>query len=435
MKKAYSALNQTCLASRLLLSLAVAMAMLLPAGAYALPADDQPGAPDAAAPDVADPAVAAPDVADLAAGAPDAAAPDAADPAAADGSAITPLDLASEGWTPYTGDSSAQIVSFAIEGNEHLTGHLGIEGPGNGFSLGTCKAASYYLHYDDGAASSDIVYAYSNNSLSSSAFYIVVYDGDSYTPVDIGSTRIESIWTRQVTPGYSALLLQGTYSDNLVTLDVKVTLTPNRRGAVDHRWLVENRSGHGIDIAAIFMLDTDLNTDDNVPIYSIGTNKGMYMDAADGFVRLYFPAIPEAAGGPFDYAAARWIDLEWWAMTFVYGDGLDAVFNRDVPHEPGDVLITGVDTAVYYRYGRDILTSGQARGFTYRIALGDDSGDLLDPDPDPDPDPGTNTPTVPPAPPKTPATGYNPLPVVAMLASLTLGVAAIRRSRRLAASA
>jgi uncharacterized repeat protein (TIGR02543 family) len=298
---------------------------------------------------------------------------------APDTGTIKPLDLSDEGWTLFSGEHSHNITSFEITINEKLTGWLGC---GKEFSdnewLGS---ASYYLRYDDGVKKADINYAFRNNSMYTSRFYALIYDGTSFTYHDIGRAAIESIWLKEVLPGYTALLLKGNYRANGLELDVSVVLTPNFKGTVEHDWQITNLSATDVNIGAVFMIDTELNKDDTVPVYSAGTNRGMYIDKVDGFVRLFFPYVPESAGGPFDYSAGNWAsDSDFIKkITNVFGANLDIVMNRDIPREFGDVLISDVDSAVFFRYLPGFLAVGSTRGFIYHVSLGEPEDIKMDP--------------------------------------------------------
>jgi uncharacterized repeat protein (TIGR02543 family) len=291
---------------------------------------------------------------------------------------ITPLDLSDEGWIRYTGTYSLQMSSFAITINNNLTGWLGCAGG----SYPRLYSASYYIRYNDGQRTADITYGYIRNSMSTSKFYVLVYNGSTFMYHDIGISEIESVWMKQVSPGYTALLLQGKYTGSGLNLDVRVTMTPNYKGTVQYDWQITNLGASNISVGAVFMIDTELEGEDYVPVYSAGTNNGMYIDKSNGFARVYFPIVAESAGGPYDYAAGNWaaaID-SWGKITAVFGSNLNIIKSRDVPHNVGDVLVTGVDSAVFFRYTPSSLLSGETRAFAYRVSLGEPDDIIIDPE-------------------------------------------------------
>jgi len=292
---------------------------------------------------------------------------------------IMPLDLGYDGWTAYTGLTGARMISFNITTNSNLTGWLGKASP-SAQSSNYLYSASYYIRYNDGQTTADITYAYYLNNMGTSGFYALIYNGSSYAYYNIGATPVNSIWYREVSPGYTALMLQGRYNSDDLDLDVRVIMTPNNKGTVQYNWQITNLDSSSINLAAVFMIDTELQGVDSVPVYSAGTNNGMYIDTTDAKARVYFPYVSEANGGPYDYAAGNWANGAGFdKITNVYGANLDIIQNRDVPREVGDVLVNGVDSEVVFRYLPYLLSGGETRDFVYRVSLGEPDDIPVDP--------------------------------------------------------
>lgn len=285
--------------------------------------------------------------------------------------ALDPAGLAAAGWTQYTGAITHQITSFSIANRADLTGYLGVGSPSYTPS-NYLNEASYYIQQNDGASTRDITYAYELNSFDTSYFDIFVDNGSGFDDHDIGYATINSIWTKEMTLGYTSLLLEGVYTSGAVSFQVNVSMTPNASGIVQYEWSITNL-GNDADIVAVFSIDTELEGDDYVPIYSLGTNNGMYMDNSTASHRLLLPAVPASAGGPVDYAAAEYFT----SCYTVFGNNLDTVRNRDVPRAVDEVLLSSVDTAVYFRYAPATLLTGEVQNFVYQVGIQADQPSTL----------------------------------------------------------
>lgn len=282
--------------------------------------------------------------------------------------ALTPPDLAAAGWTEYTGFRSADIVAFDVAGQPNLTGYLGIGAPYGGAG-GELREAAYYVQHSDGVNITNVTYAFLDNSFGTSEFAVFVAGPTGYERHDIADTAINSIWTKEVTPGYTSLLLEGVYTSATVSFQINVTMIPNSSGIVQYEWSITNL-GSDVDIVTVFSIDTELQGEDYVPLYSLGTDRGIYMDASHALYRFHFPAVPESAGGPADYATVQWAT----PITTVYGPNLDAVHNRGVARAVDEIMLDGVDSALFFRYAPVTLRTGETRDFVYKIGL-----DLTDP--------------------------------------------------------
>lgn len=341
----------------LVLMLAIVVVLLAsPVGVLAAQDDQTPPAPEANAPTQESPQPTAETAQD--------ALPTTDD--------LSPLATspATDGWTEYTGALTAGIVSFAIAGNSQLTGHLGIGSPQLTLpDPATLQQAAYYLRYDNGTQSADITYAYRYNTLHTSDFYLVINTGSAFETYNMGQLYVKSVWLKQIEPGYVALMLMGSLAteDQTVTLDVSVTMTPSQTATVQYEWNVTNLGAAPLNLAAVFAIDTELQGNDNAPIYSAGTNNGMYSYADKSNARLYFPHVALHQGGPAGYAPAQWQTN----ITEVFGNSLDGTGELDVEHAYGDVLLAGADSAVYFRYAWVLLSTDESQGFVYQIGLED----------------------------------------------------------------
>jgi hypothetical protein len=326
---------------------------------------------------------------------------------------ITPL---AGSWTAYTGALTADITTFAVAGNPNLTGHLGVGSPTYVASQ-ILREAGYYLVYDNGVDPVvDVTYAFDYNDFSTSDFWLFV-DDNSASPatshlVDIGKLSIDSVWVDTTVPGYTSLQLRGVTSVAGTDLNVSVTMVPHADGGVDYIWEVIPKNTpvrRDLSIGAAFNIDTMLQDDDHVPVYSSG-GLGMYIDDAAAFSRVTFPAVPVANGGPIDTAA----DSYSADSRTVFGTPQNAA----AMHAAGDVLLSNADTAVFFLYGyEDFGDAG--RQFVYTVGLGE------------------ATPIVPILPdPILPPTGDTALPLLATVALLavagigTITFACARRSRK-----
>jgi LPXTG-motif cell wall-anchored protein len=271
--------------------------------------------------------------------------------------------------TPYTSPDSfaSDITSFAIAGNPNLTGHLRIGRPGTTQSP-TLGRASYYLTYDDGVnPATEITYAFSHNSFGYAYFDLLVETGAGYDVVPLHNISVDSISLDTSVAGYTAVQLKGDYSSSSYSFDVTVTLTPHADGAVYHEWNVVNTGSSSLTLGAGFTIDTMLGDNDYVPVYSLGSGLGMYIDDASAFARVTFPAVPVANGGPIDASAAKFGQRS----NAIFGSNYDSNINPVVSHATGDVLLQGVDSGVYWLYAFDTLAPAANRSFVYAVALGE----------------------------------------------------------------
>jgi hypothetical protein len=273
------------------------------------------------------------------------------------------------GWTLVTGlVTSNDITTFPITlpgVSGTYTGHIKLGAPGY-VASGMLRQASYYVTYDDGVnPPENITYAYYYNDLSTSGFYALLFDGTTYSTSNIGTLPIDSIWINEYAPGLTEVKFVSSTTLDEEPIDINLTLTPYANGTVRHTIEFTNQGGSPIEVGYLIEIDTMLNGIDGVEVFSLGTSRGMYIDDVSSSTRVTFPEIPVSEGGPNDYAAARWTT----PFTTVFGPAYDVINNMGVSRATSDVLLTGVDSSIFYRWATRTLAPGTSASFSYLVGL------------------------------------------------------------------
>lgn len=295
----------------------------------------------------------------------------------------TPLTDSTSGYSvlggtmvPYTGGLDADITTFAI--NNGLTGHLTSGEPGKAprGATGTLGEASYYITAPDGTV---MTFAFANNDFSTSPFYVLINTTSSgILYYNVASLPINAVYTQEASPGYTAVsfvsgvTLSGPLAAwNLLELIVAVTMTPNSDGTVVYNWEfdITPASDTGIQLGGAYALDTMLNIADDVSVYSLGTNQGMYLEDASAFARVTLPWVDPAIGGPDDMAAVEWEPDAITNLENTFGTTFSNNVSYGIPSSLGDLLYAGHDSAVYYRYGFQEIVAGIPRSMVYAAGL------------------------------------------------------------------
>jgi LPXTG-motif cell wall-anchored protein len=142
------------------------------------------------------------------------------------------------------------------------------------------------------------------------------------------------------------------------------TLRPNANGIVTHTYQITNNAASAIDVGFLIEYDTMLNNDDRIPVYSLGADRGMFIDDSANY-RVTFPTVSVASGGPDDWDAARYDT----PFPSVFGADYTTPRLRGAPAVLGDVLLDSVDTGIFYRWNVATLAPGTSRSFAIDVAL------------------------------------------------------------------
>jgi len=276
--------------------------------------------------------------------------------------------------------TSFVIDSSAVGGNPAYTytGHLRIGSLEMTLGAATLTSASYYITRNDGEEDANIGYAYSYNGFSTSGTYAFFGEPEA-VELELFNTPVQSIWTKDRAPGYTMVQLRGEVLIQDQVLEVRVTMIPYVNGHVRHSIEVTNPGQSALDLGFVQKIDTELHIDspsvhrsyDNVPVYSLGTDKGMYIDDSSVGTRVLFPFVPTSDNGPDTYRAFRW-SAGAGGVIGAFGADLDHPGDAGVPRALGEVLLSGVDTAIYYRWEKEELAPGETRSLDYIVSLSED---------------------------------------------------------------
>jgi LPXTG-motif cell wall-anchored protein len=270
---------------------------------------------------------------------------------------VEPAEFSPAATPPLNTDLTTFAITAPTLSGNALTGHIQL-------SSNNLVAAGYFVTNDLGQK---VTYAYSYNSFSTSYFYVLINNAGTIVPVEIGHRAISNYTVTEITPGYDEVVLESTVLDGGYELLVQYALTPREDGTVTHTWNVTNKGAAPIEIGGVYSLDTMLNPNDSVPVYSLGTNLGVFIDDPVAFTRATFPWVDPAIGGPNDMAAQRWRNEATAEDAFGSNFNVNRLF--DVPSNYADVLLRNVDTAVCFRWDFATLGVDGMRSFVYEVVL------------------------------------------------------------------
>jgi len=146
-------------------------------------------------------------------------------------------------------------------------------------------------------------------------------------------------------------------SDYKATLITEVT----NNGEIRQGITMENVSGGTINnVNFMASVDTMLNSNDQIPIYANGTNGTYITTEADDFT-LY----AEALSGVSQMYAGKWNTTT--ETSFQNEHGVYSTFGRTEDEN----LVTGVDSAIYFRTGASTLQTGDTVNFNYQSRVFD----------------------------------------------------------------
>ena len=287
--------------------------------------------------------------------------------------------LADDGWEEITNlNTTGDLVDFVIDSNligdpsNTYMGHLRIGKPGELQNGKNFNVASYYITRSDGVTTEQITYGYRTNTFhtSYSLNFIEGASGIEMQPFDINlleTIEIDSVWTKDRVPGYTMLQLRGTLNLMGQPVEARLTLIPYENGLVLHNFEITNNGPDALEFGFVRTIDTDLETNgavnDAVNVYSLGTNKGMYIEDPVHNVRVLFPYVLPTHGGPNDYNA----DGYWAYHTF--GWNMELTREVNVPREMGDLLLEETDSGVMFFWKMENLAPGESRLFSYAVSL------------------------------------------------------------------
>jgi hypothetical protein len=271
-----------------------------------------------------------------------------------------------DGWTEVMNWSSMDLYQFAFtsgDGKDYI-GHLG-------YSRNSLLNSSYYFTSADSNAEDagvNYTYAFSRNGFGTSDIYLRgTADGQNFS-LNMGSVEIENVMVKDRVPGFPMLRAVGyAYFDANNYLEIRMTMIPFEDGTVVHQYEVVNNSGYLLDARLVAEIDTMLVGNDRVPVYSQGTGAGLYIDASNSVSRVTFPIQQNGYGNaPIDYATLGWNSN--WAAAF--GSDFSMVNQMGAFHNPGDLLLSGVDSEVFFLWGPTLIDPGATTDFQYVVSLG-----------------------------------------------------------------
>jgi LPXTG-motif cell wall-anchored protein len=245
--------------------------------------------------------------------------------------------------------------------------------------------SSYYFTYSDAGGNHTIYYGFADNDFSTSGVYLVDNSGAELS--DVSHLSVTSVEVNTSVPNYTEVRAIATtditVGEASVPIEVRVTMIPNSDGTVIHQYEIVNNGTQTLSgVHLVAGIDTDLTCDegDAVPVYSLGTNEGMYISGSNSSqpVSVYFPVTTsdDSSYGstPDNYAAWAWPSSASPSCEGCSFSGVqDALTNGSlwgVTHASGDQLLTGVDSAVQFGWASTDIAAGATSDFLYNVGLG-----------------------------------------------------------------
>lgn len=191
-------------------------------------------------------------------------------------------------------------------------------------------------------------YSFLNGSGGTSELLVLVDGMSSWS----SSLRVRETYIKADADGRE--YLKRVLGDSSFEATIITEVTAN--GEIRHHLSVENTSGtvqNNVNFMA--MVDTMLNNNDRIPIYANGTN-GTYITTEDDNFTLY----AEALNGVDEMYAGRWnrkSESDFTAQTEVF-----STFGR----AEDELLVTDVDSAIYFRTGAVNLNPGETVEMAYQ---------------------------------------------------------------------
>gem|GEM_PF-6934968 len=254
------------------------------------------------------------------------------------------------------------VLTFPIaRGGEHLTGSLT-------FTNGYISSPSYTVL--DGDMETTYLFHQKEGGGTS---HFALFDSES----NVLNTRAYSaadVYKKELGNGDVELQAREVFTINGVDVEVSVTLTSSATGTVRHAIDMKNISTTAATLGGIQRIDTMLNTKDYVPIYSLGTGRGVYIDNRDDSRRVYFNRVPSTEGGYDNYNVGRFSfnTPADWVTSFFNADFAGSGIENEVS-TVGDVLLGSVDTSVYFKWNAAPLNPNETRKMVYDVGLGEDT--------------------------------------------------------------
>ncbi|WP_314062832.1 MucBP domain-containing protein [uncultured Vagococcus sp.] len=148
--------------------------------------------------------------------------------------------------------------------------------------------------------------------------------------------------------------------------------------AVRHEYKIKNTSLTEKTIYPLKKVDTQLNMNDEVPIYSRGKNKGVYIESPEDEKK------PEAVRYRLDYIMNNDENSEDYDPTspefyagklhssrfnVVFGNDMDNQSSSQMAEEAGKVILENQDTGIFMSWGKKTLIPGQEITLSYEVGI------------------------------------------------------------------
>lgn len=166
-----------------------------------------------------------------------------------------------------------------------------------------------------------------------------------------------------------------TNDDFIISLKMEAN---DAQTAVRHEYTIENNTASEKTIYPLKKVDTQLFMDDDVPVFSRGPHKGVYIESPEdeknpNATRYRLDYIMNNDKNSDDYDATSpelylAQDQRLTSYSAVFGD-LNNQFSNGMGEGAGEVLINGVDTAIYMSWGKKTLAPGQEITMSYEVGI------------------------------------------------------------------
>lgn len=190
-------------------------------------------------------------------------------------------------------------------------------------------------------------YAYDYGSASTSSMYLSTDGGTTYVSATMNTTNYYTL--TDPTDSAMAIAKKGTLSGSGVDLDFVEVMTVTAAGEIQHYFTITNSGTTTYtSLQIISMLDTELNGDDGIPIYTDGSGNS-YIE--DNLLTLFNKVLSTANTTQY---AGEWSNPG--SMVLTSGPN-------------GSTIVDGVDSAIYYVTDASGLAPDAVIEFSFQESL------------------------------------------------------------------
>jgi uncharacterized surface anchored protein len=149
-------------------------------------------------------------------------------------------------------------------------------------------------------------------------------------------------------------------------------LTPKNQDTISHKYVITNTGKNEMTFRAMKNVDTNFNGKDNVPIYMLGKNEGLYIKAGDYRLNYRFAGENPPANFQNHYSNYRApsVDQIDSVVPYPYTPADITGGGAEIANYQPDEAVAGTgDTGIYMKWDEVTLKPGESKSFTYELSL------------------------------------------------------------------